>query len=151
VTKKIDLRIKKTDYALKKAFWRLLFSEGFSKITVQQILDEAKVNRATFYKYYDNKGKLLDAVGDDLLSQFKENSEIARAKILADTSEDEQLQIYYQQMVKFIYQNGTKFLTLIGPDGDPSFANKLAVADETIIKQSFCAFIHSSTLCSCCN
>lgn len=132
MTIKTDLRIKKSKYAIEHAFWKLLLAEGFAKITIQQIIDEAHVNRATLYKYYANKYELLDMVENSLISEFKNVTE--KAPNLAkrtDVSQDH-LHNYYREMVRYIYNNRDKFSALLAPNGDPSLINKLITADREI-------------------
>ena len=50
-----DLRVIKTKKNIEESFLRLLEKKSFSEITVQNILDEALINRSTFYKHYSDK------------------------------------------------------------------------------------------------
>lgn len=127
MTTKTDLRIKKTNYAIKTAFWQLLYTEDYSKITVRQILNLANVNHATFYKHYANKDDLLTAIEDDLLSEFKKVTLQVPTPLLKQKTETEQPQMeyYYQQLVLYIYRNGKNFSTLLDSTEDRSFINKL--------------------------
>lgn len=131
MTSKTDLRIRKSKYAIKHAFWDLLFHEEFSSITIQQIITKANVNRATLYKYYANKFALLDSVEDDLINEFEQTTEKAPHSVIEKELNQTQLKDYYKQMVKFIYNNGQKFYLLLTlADGNSSFANKLVAADK---------------------
>ena len=136
MTIKTDLRIKKSKYAIEHAFWKLLLAEGFTKITIQQIIDEAHVNRATLYKYYANKYELLDTVENSLISEFKNVTE--KAPNLADRIDVSQdhLHNYYREMVRYIYNNRDKFSALLAPSGGPSFINKLITADREIWQEN---------------
>ncbi|MFZ3108240.1 MAG: TetR/AcrR family transcriptional regulator, partial [Lactococcus raffinolactis] len=49
MTKKVDLRVKRTNKLITQAFIKLLRSKTFDKITINDISDEAMINRATFY------------------------------------------------------------------------------------------------------
>ncbi|MGK4017489.1 TetR/AcrR family transcriptional regulator [Weissella paramesenteroides] len=132
MTAKTDLRIKKSKYAIEHAFWKLLLAEGFSKITIQQIIDEAHINRATLYKYYANKYELLDRVETTLINEFKDVTEKAPDLIKKTNISQESLQSYYKDMVRYIYSNRDKFSALLAPNGDPTFINKLITADEEV-------------------
>jgi AcrR family transcriptional regulator len=57
-----DPRIRRTRQLLQGALRTLLQSKGFDEISVQDITDEATVNRATFYDHYTDKFSLLDAM-----------------------------------------------------------------------------------------
>lgn len=49
-----DLRVIKTKKNIEESFLRLLEKKSFSEITVQNILDEALINRSTFYTIRTN-------------------------------------------------------------------------------------------------
>ncbi|GBG95539.1 TetR family transcriptional regulator [Ligilactobacillus salitolerans] len=132
MTAKTDLRIKKSKYAIQQAFWKLLLAEDFQKITIKQILLEAQVNRATFYKYYANKYELLDAVEEKLLAEFEKMTKNVPESILGVNLDQTALNGYYQQLAQYIYHNGSKFSALLAANGDPAFINKLIATDQKI-------------------
>ena len=53
--KKVDLRIKKTKLAIEVALLKLLETKQFQDITIQNIAEEAMINRTTFYSHYMDK------------------------------------------------------------------------------------------------
>jgi AcrR family transcriptional regulator len=54
-----DRRVLRTRRALGTALVELMLAHNFDDITVQQILDRARVGRATFYTHFRNKHDLL--------------------------------------------------------------------------------------------
>lgn len=62
MSEKLDLRVIKTRRSIEQAFIALLGRKRFEQITVQNILDEALVNRKTFYKHYEDKYNLADVL-----------------------------------------------------------------------------------------
>lgn len=58
--KKEDLRVQKTKKNIKETFLTLLEEKPLNKLHVQEILDRAQINRATFYKYYLDKYDLAE-------------------------------------------------------------------------------------------
>lgn len=54
-----DIRVTKTNIAIRKAFIEIMEEEGFSKLNVKKIIDRAKINRSTFYAHYMDKYDLL--------------------------------------------------------------------------------------------
>jgi AcrR family transcriptional regulator len=65
---KTDLRVIKTKANIKKVFIELLNQKEFDKITVQDILDHALINRSTFYKYYADKYDLAEQLVDEVIN-----------------------------------------------------------------------------------
>ena len=41
---------------------RLIYSKGYEKMTVQDILDQLKISKGAFYHYFDSKADVLEAV-----------------------------------------------------------------------------------------
>jgi AcrR family transcriptional regulator len=56
----MDPRVRRTRLLLQEALVRLLKKKGFDEITVQDIAEEATINRATFYAHYPDKYALLE-------------------------------------------------------------------------------------------
>ena len=56
---KLDLRIRKTRWALKDALFSLLSRRRFEKITVNDLCEEAVVSRTAFYAHFEDKYALL--------------------------------------------------------------------------------------------
>ncbi len=72
--KKIDPRVIRTRQMLRDALVSLIEEKGFDALTVQDITDRAKLNRATFYLHYQDKQELLvkslrDAI-DELMADI---------------------------------------------------------------------------------
>ncbi len=57
-----DPRIRRTRKLLQGALGKLMHTKSFDEISVQDITEEATVNRATFYDHYTDKFALLDAM-----------------------------------------------------------------------------------------
>jgi len=57
--KKQDARVRRTRDALGDALVALMQEKPFDTITVQDVLDRAKVGRSTFYSHYSDKDDLL--------------------------------------------------------------------------------------------
>jgi len=63
--KKLDPRIIRTRRDLAASMCSLLRQKSFSQITVQQVAEEAIINRATFYAHFEDKFSLLQYMVQD--------------------------------------------------------------------------------------
>lgn len=62
----MDRRQRKTRTAIFRAFTALLARKPFHRITVEEILTEADVGRATFYAHFETRDSLLQALCEEL-------------------------------------------------------------------------------------
>src|ERR1700730_4093561 len=68
-TETTDPRILRSRRMLMEALARLLIKKEFEDLSVQEIADEATLNRATFYLHYAHKNALLQAMTE---SRFRD-------------------------------------------------------------------------------
>ncbi len=65
-----DLRVLRTDKLLQEALIELTAERGFDAVTVGDIAKRAMVNRATFYRHYQDKYGLLEKIFQEEVSLF---------------------------------------------------------------------------------
>lgn len=58
-----DLRVQKTIEAIKKSFEEMILEMDYEKMTVKELCDRARINKKTFYHYYESL--------DDLTAEFQ--------------------------------------------------------------------------------
>lgn len=63
----VDLRVKRTQRAIKDSFFNLVEEKGFEHISVKDITDGAMISRNTFYLHYADKYELLNKICDELM------------------------------------------------------------------------------------
>src|SRR5580698_2452532 len=68
-TETVDPRVVRSRRMLMEALARLLNQKEFAEVSVQEIADEATLNRATFYLHYPDKDALLQAMTE---ARFRE-------------------------------------------------------------------------------
>jgi AcrR family transcriptional regulator len=104
--KQADPRIERTDKLLKNALIELTAERGFDSITVGDIAERAKVNRATFYRHFQDKYDLVERIfqeaieilrsdlgppGEDALNTDPQNPPVRWVKLLGHFFEHERL------------------------------------------------------------
>ncbi len=65
-----DLRVRRTRKLLCSAFIDLVVEVGFNAITVQLLAERAMVNRATFYRHYQDKFDLAEKVYAAITAEY---------------------------------------------------------------------------------
>ena len=76
----IDRRVARTRRALHEALISLIMRKGYDAVTVQEIIDEADIGRATFYSHYRGKEDLLRGGFERLRAELKDARRTASAK-----------------------------------------------------------------------
>src|SRR5690625_8012148 len=69
---KKDLRVQKTMAAIDRAIVSLLEKKSFERITIQDISNEAMINRGTFYSYYKDKYELIESYQESMMSDIEQ-------------------------------------------------------------------------------
>src|SRR5260370_6047850 len=76
----MDRRSARTRRALHEALISLILRKGYDGITIQEIIDEADVGRATFYAHYRGKEDLLRGGFEALRAELKAARRAASSK-----------------------------------------------------------------------
>jgi len=62
-----DLRVQRTRRRLREAFITLVIARGYEAVTVLDIVAQAKVGHKTFYRHYNDKEAMLNALLGEIL------------------------------------------------------------------------------------
>lgn len=69
-----DLRVLRTRRLLQEALIELVNSESYERLTIRDITRHAQVGYKTFFRHYDSKEALLQAVINRFLAQFRQQA-----------------------------------------------------------------------------
>lgn len=107
-----DARIRYTKMVIQESFVSTLKEKPLTKITVKELCEKAEINRATFYKYYEDVYDLLYQIEcgllDDLKSAMQASLKSGREKTL----------VHILEKVK---NNTELYTTLFSKNGDANF------------------------------
>lgn len=65
-----DLRVVKTIEGIKTAFEELICEKDYEKITVKELCDRSRINKKTFYHYYETLDSLLAELQTELSASY---------------------------------------------------------------------------------
>lgn len=69
----MDIRIEKTERAIRNAFWELRSQKNLEKITVKELCELAYINKSTFYAHYPDIFALSATLEDETISSILES------------------------------------------------------------------------------
>ncbi|MHA7611149.1 TetR/AcrR family transcriptional regulator [Weissella viridescens] len=118
-------KVQKTRQNLLNACIQLLDQQDLSQISVTDIVEQAKVHRATFYRHFEDKYDLLNEaeteIFDEMTAAFNryinqsDNTKIDTANFAA-----------YRLALLYIFMQHAPFVNaMLGANGDLTFENKL--------------------------
>ncbi len=121
---KDDLRVRRTRKLLQEAMISLTINKGFNALTVQDISEQAMVNRATFYRYYQDKYDLMDKYMEEQYDLLLVSDDAdARPPKRADVPTEPTPGLV--RMWEHIGVNAAFFRVMLGPRGDSAFTQKV--------------------------
>ncbi|TVP93031.1 MAG: TetR/AcrR family transcriptional regulator [Alkalibacterium sp.] len=124
MAKKKDLRVLKTHKAIYTAFFTLLQKKDYTDITIQDIADEALINRSTFYAYFHDKDDLVEQIIEQKLDSIRA---VMQLSLLTN---DNEVKLMHIQMVL------TQLLEQIKEDKD-TYVLILSIIDKHILTDKF--------------
>lgn len=127
MSKKEDLRVKKTKMALFDAFTELMSEETFENINVNSLCDKAGIRRATFYKHFSDKYDFSTYYIRTLRVKFDNRADVRVSLAHNDTT---YFANYAKRIVEFIDENEAIFSNLLK-------SNLFPVIYDMIIQQNY--------------
>ena len=114
-----DLRVRRTRKLLQKALLEAASEKGFTHVTVRDITERAMVNRATFYRHYEDKYDLLAHYMEELSEVIDSNEE--------DGSVGDQVAQSLEtppgliNLLRHMQAHANFYRVMLGKNGDPTF------------------------------
>ena len=108
----MDRRQIRTRDAIFKAFSSLLVEKAFNRITVQEIIDEADVGRATFYSHFETKDSLLTEMCDAVFGRIMDNA-ASSLNISSDSTEPFDGKNVFLKIIKSLQKDNSNIIDLI--------------------------------------
>lgn len=123
--KKTDLRVKRTNKMIIDAFIHLIEKSGFEQVTVQDIADEAMINRATFYAHYKDKQDLYETIFDYALTAFTSvlnPAELVKGNLI----KVKHIELMMTKIYRNIQENRKFYLTIMDGSANEILRKKIA-------------------------
>lgn len=122
---KTDLRVIRTKKMIVAAFVKLIEEKGYEAITIQDIADEAMINRATFYAHYKDKLDLYEQILEIAIGTFA-SILVTDQLIEGNSLKIKKVEFSLTRVFKTIKENKQLFLTLTEGSSALLFREKIA-------------------------
>ena len=118
-----DLRVKRTQKLILDALIQLTSEKGFSSVTISDITKYARINRATFYRHYQDKFDLLDKYAQAVYELLDAPSESESPRTSKGSTS--QMAPGLVRMFEHISSNARFYCVMLGKNGDAAFTEKI--------------------------
>ena len=118
-----DLRVRRTRKLLQKAMLEAAREKGFAHLTVRDITERAMVNRATFYRHYEDKYDLLAHYMEELsgfIVSEQGETPLKDQSLLNVDSPPSGL----AKLLRHIQAHADFYRVMLGKNGDPAFCGQ---------------------------
>jgi AcrR family transcriptional regulator len=129
-----DLRIRRTHHFLHTAMIELITEQGFDTITVGDIAERAMINRATFYRHYQDKYDLVAKIFEDTTNELAENMKPFRKD--TDHREMETPPEIWIQFFEHVADHHQLYRAMLGKNGSSWFAARMREHIITLMLES---------------
>jgi len=118
-----DLRVRRTHKFLQDAMIELIIEKGFDAITVGDIAERAMINRATFYRHYQDKYDLVAKIFEETMNQLVENMKPIHKDTVAGATENPP-EIWIQ-IFEHVAEHTRLYRAMLGRNGSSWFAARM--------------------------
>jgi AcrR family transcriptional regulator len=118
-----DLRIRRTHKFLQEAMIELITEKGFDAITVGDITERAMINRATFYRHYQDKYDLVAKIFEETANELVENMKPFH-KDTGQSATENPPEIWIQ-FFEHVAENARLYRAMLGKNGSSWFAARM--------------------------
>ncbi len=119
--KKTDLRVIKTKRAIRNAFTRLLSEKEVADITVTEIVQQAEINRKTFYSHYNGVHELVAEIEDEIITKIGDVMDhLDYPAVLCKPH------IAFEKLTEIIYSDYDFYSPLLSMQGNISLVTKIS-------------------------
>jgi len=135
VVDKEDPRVLRTRKLLQDAFIELMGDHGFESITVQDITNAAKVNHATFYRHYQDKYHLADAIFTDALDSVFHAFGPLKSLPEIEKMDSKEFLKSWAIIFRHVADNGRLYRTLFNSSGNTAFIRRIREHIASVAKE----------------
>lgn len=111
-----DARVRYTKMIIKQQFAGLLKEMPLKRVTVKEICDRAEINRATFYRYYNDPYDLMDQIEEEFLTDLMKKLEQSSTKGIKEN---------FLVIMEKMKENIALYQALFSENGDRKFLERL--------------------------
>lgn len=123
---KYDKRYLKTEKLIREAFFELLKTESYNKITVDKLCEKAFIGKNTFYAHYKNKDELLFSIINefscDYVLFYKNND------IVPDMNDDHSVETFIEAFFLILKNHIEEYSLLMKNDNQINFSERLLIS-----------------------
>ncbi|MEI5992997.1 TetR/AcrR family transcriptional regulator [Candidatus Enterococcus mansonii] len=125
MSKKTDLRVQRTHKMIIQAFVHLVEEKGYDCVTIQDIADEAMINRATFYAHFKDKQDLYEQIFDFAVNAFTSVIDTEQI-IVSNRVKVKQIELLLTHIYINIQKNKNFVLTIMDGSSNELLRKRLA-------------------------
>jgi AcrR family transcriptional regulator len=120
--------VQRTRNLIQDALIELTIQKGFAAVTVQDITDHAGINRATFYRHYQDKFDLLDQYAQEVY-RLLDTPDVATVAV-PESQESESTGVDKQpaglvKLFEHVRAHATFYRVMLGKNGDVGFGGRI--------------------------